>query len=108
MKTFDFLFDNFQMFILVWVAVGLNTIAGVVSACIRKTFSWDLLTLWVKKTATFTVMMMFANVVEHFVALGGHHIDGYGLIPIASTYLLQQLNSLKENLNTIWKNPETI
>lgn len=105
MKQFEFLFNHYPMFVLVWVSVGLDTVTGIIAAIVEKKFVWNLLSLWIQKILTFTLMMVAANVVEHYISMGGHNIEGFGLVAIAGTYILQELKSLEINLNKIWPKP---
>lgn len=102
MKQFQYLFLHFDMFQLVWIAIGLDTTTGIISAIVRKVFVWSLLQLWVQKLFTITAAMVVANAVEHFVLVSGHDIQLLGFVPVSSGYFLQEINSVKINLENIW------
>jgi hypothetical protein len=82
-----FLFDNFQIFLIVYVAVLLDTVLGVVQAKIAARFNWGFLPEFINTMIEYTIYLIFGNLVEHFAKLTGIRIEGAGLYFIAAVLI---------------------
>ncbi len=102
----NFLFENFQIFLIVYVAVLLDTVLGVVQARIAGQFNWAFLPQFLNTMIKYTIYLLFGNVVEHFAAVTGMKIDGMGLYFIALVLITVEAASIKESIQTLPKKPK--
>lgn len=102
----NFLFENFEIFLIVYAAVLLDTVLGVVQARIAGQFNWAFLPEFINTMIKYTIYLLFGNVVEHFAAETGFNIDGMGLYFIALLLLGVEAASVKESIDTLPKKPK--
>jgi len=94
----NFLFENFEIFLIVYAAVVLDTVLGVTHARITGVFSWKFLPEFLNTMIRYTVYLLFGNVVNHFSKLTGYQIEGAGLYAVAFVLLAVEAASMKQSI----------
>lgn len=98
-----FLFQNFQIFLIVFAAVLLGAVFGVFKAKTAGEFDWRFLPDFINNMIKYTIYLMFGNLIDFFSQTTGLKIDGWGLNGIALIIILVEgasiISSIKE-LNT--------
>lgn len=96
-----FLIDNFEIFLIVYAIVILDTVLGVVQARMANQFNWAFLPEFINTLIRYTVYLLFANAVEHFARLTGIKIEGFGLFTIAAVLISVESASIVDSLQKL-------
>lgn len=95
---FFFLVTHFQIFLIVYAAVLLDTVVSVGQAVIGRAFNWRFFPGFLNKLLKYTAYLMFGNLVEYFADLTGYTIDGLGLYLVASVLIAAEGASVRRSL----------
>ena len=95
---FLFLVTHFQIFLIVYAAVLLDTVVSVGQAVIGRAFNWRFLPTFLNKLLKYTAYLMFGNLVDYFANLTGYTIDGLGLYLVASVRVASASASVRRSI----------
>lgn len=100
-----FLIDNFEIFLIVYAVILLDTVLGVVDAVISKSFNWSFLPEFINTMIRYSIYLMFGNAVEHFATVTGFKIDGMGIGAIAAVLVTVEGASIYDSIRKLPKKP---
>lgn len=104
---FFFLIIHFNIFLIVYAAVLLDTVVSVGQAVIGRAFNWRFLPGFLNKLLKYTAYLMFGNLVEHFADVTGYAIDGAGLYLVASVLVAAESASVRRSIEALTKRNDT-
>lgn len=102
-----FLIENFEIFLIVYAVVLLDTVLGVVDAAISKTFNWAFLPEFISTMIKYSIYLLFANAVEHFSRLTTFNMDGLGLYGVAAILIAVEGASIRGSIKKLPGNRAT-
>ena len=96
-----FPFDNFKFFLVVYLAVLLDTLFGVFQAKVAGKFNWEFLPEFVNTMIKYTIYLAFANIVEYYASMTGVYIDGFGIKALAGILICVEGASIKSSIDQL-------
>ena len=82
-----FLIENFEIFLIVYAVIIMDTVLGVVDAVVSKQFKWAFLPEFINAMIRDSIYLMFGNAVEYFATISGYKIEGMGIGAIAAVLI---------------------
>ena len=102
MKVLQHLINHPDAFYLVWIAVAIDTITGIVNAVLLKRFQWVFLDTWIRKMVKYSGMLVFANLMEYYSLWAGVDLHNVSVIAIAGTIIIKESGSITGNFKSLW------
>ena len=102
-----FLIDHFEVFLLVYVFVLIDTILGVTEALYNKKFNWEFLPEFLYTMIRYSAFLVFGNAVEHFSKLTPFKFD-WGLLAVATLLVGVEVASIQNSLKKLPKKDQPL
>lgn len=96
-----FLIENFEIFLIVYAVILLDTVLGVFEAVVSKKFNWAFLPEFINTMIRDSIYLLFGNAVEHFATVTGFSIDGIGIGAIAAVLITVEGASIIDSIRKL-------
>lgn len=101
-----FLINNFQVFLIIYSVILLDTLFGVTEALYNKKFNFNFLPEFIYTMIRDTIFLAFGNAVQHFADITGYKVD-WGIFVIGLVLLGVECHSIVDSLIKLSK-PKSI
>jgi len=98
MKDLLFLFDNFQLFLILYTLVLLDAVIAIFQAILTKRLDWSYLPSFLNKFLKYTVLLMSGNIVEYVSTFSGYNLNELGIMTVFLGLFASELGSVKTKL----------